>query len=83
MTLELEPARASLPDVMHRLALSADEIDLDFGLVNIDPDRHLYTILVDESVAPRLATEPGVSGPYANPPIEPYGPPEESDQKKT
>ncbi len=42
MTLKLEPARASLlPDVMHRLALSEDEIDLDFGLVNIDPDRHL------------------------------------------
>jgi hypothetical protein len=32
--------------------------------------------MVDEQAAERLSDEPDVEGPYANPRIEPFGPPQ-------
>ncbi|MDX2140737.1 MAG: hypothetical protein SF123_21820 [Chloroflexota bacterium] len=56
------------------------EIDRDFGVVEIDPQAHLYAVMIEEAAVNRLsgkqATEDkGVSGPYDNPVIEPFGPP--------
>jgi hypothetical protein len=44
-------------------------------VVNIDPNEDLFTVLVDEQTAER-AEGKAAGGPYANPPIEPFGPPE-------
>jgi hypothetical protein len=74
VTLRLDPAQASVGQVMERLDLAAGEIDLGFGVVAIDHDARLYTILVDEDAARRISGSDCVVGPYANPGIEPFGP---------
>ena len=76
VTLRLDPDRATLPEVRELLGLAPEEVDPAFGLVNISPAEHLYTILVDEPAATRVAGAPEVEGVFANPRIESFGPPE-------
>jgi hypothetical protein len=80
LTLTREPSRATLESVKEDLGLSDEEVDADFGLVEIDPDAHQYAILVEAPAAERAAGKEGVEGPFANPPIEPFGPPEGRSQ---
>jgi hypothetical protein len=67
-----------MEDVRARFGLTADEIDTDFGVVEIDPEDHLYTVLVEQSAAGKLVPSGDwdVSGPFSNPRIAPFGPPE-------
>jgi hypothetical protein len=78
VTLRLDPAQATLPEVLRLLGLASDEVDPGFGVVPIDPAEHLYTILVDEAAAARVADAPQVEGVFGNPRIEGFGPEEES-----
>jgi len=75
VTLELDPEQASLAAVRRLLGLEQGEIDASFGVVNISPAEHLYMILVDEATAARVQGAEPVRGVYANPRIEPFGPP--------
>lgn len=77
MTLRLPDPSPSLAEVRQRFSLQPDEIDSGFGLVEIDPDQHLFTLLVDETAAPKIQPAAGweVGGPYSNPRIEAFGPP--------
>jgi hypothetical protein len=77
VTLRLDPAQATLPEVLGLLGLAPDEVDPGFGVVPIDPAERLYTILVDEAAAARIADAPQVQGVFGNPRIEGFGPPEE------
>jgi hypothetical protein len=74
-TVKLAPDEATLPVVQKRLGLADGDLDEEFGVVSIDPQRSLYTILVDEGAAAKLEGQEAVQGPYANPPIETFGPP--------
>ena len=76
VTLKLDPEHASLAEVRRLLDLGEGEIDAGFGVVNISPSEHLYTILVDEATAARVRDADQVEGVYGNPRIEPFGPPE-------
>ena len=76
VTLRLPPEQANLEEVRRLLGLSPEEVDPAFGVVNISPAEHLYTILVDEAAAARVANADPVAGVYGNPRIEPFGPPE-------
>ena len=76
VTLRLDPEQASLDQVRQLLGLAAEEVDPKFGVVNISPAEHLYTILVDEAAADRVRDAAPVEGVFSNPRIEPYGPPE-------
>ncbi|HEU4897304.1 MAG TPA: hypothetical protein VFX88_06990 [Actinomycetota bacterium] len=76
VTLRLPPEQANLEEVRRLLGLSPEEVDPAFGVVNISPAEHLYTILVDEAAAARVANADPVEGVYGNPRIEPFGPPE-------
>jgi hypothetical protein len=76
-----EGKKPSIDEVIKKFGLSPGEVDLDFGVMVIDPQDNLYCILVEESALDRLSGETGESpegleGPFANPPIEPFGPPE-------
>jgi hypothetical protein len=77
VTLRLDPEQATLEEVRRLLGLAADEVDPAFGVVNISPAEHLYTILVDEGAAARIAGHDLVEGVYGNPRVEPFGPPED------
>jgi hypothetical protein len=76
LTVTRDPSQASLGAVKRDLGLGDDEIDHDFGVVSIDPKGNRYAILVEDRAAERVGGKQGVDGPFANPPIEPFGPPE-------
>jgi hypothetical protein len=75
-TLTRKPSEASLDSVKRDLDLGDEEIDSEYGLVAIEPEQDRYAILVEVSESSRLAELPGVEGPFANPRIEPFGPPQ-------
>jgi hypothetical protein len=71
VSLQLDPERASLEEVRRLLGLREDEVDPRFGVVNIDPNEHLYTILVEQEAAERVRNAAPVRGVFSNPRIEP------------
>jgi hypothetical protein len=75
MTVELDPEAATVEKAAERLGIPQEQIDPEFGVVSIDPEQHLYTVLVDEQAAEAASGRPGVEGPFSNPRIEPFGPP--------
>ncbi|GII93774.1 hypothetical protein [Sinosporangium siamense] len=67
------PAGLSLPDGMRHLGLADEDVDLAFGLIAVDSAKGLYALRVSDESARRLGW--GAGGPYADPKIEPFGPP--------
>jgi hypothetical protein len=73
----------SVDEVCQLFNLKADEIDKQFGVIATDPTEGLYTVLVDPKASQRvnavLDTRPrdSAEGIFANPRIEPFGPPEQ------
>lgn len=78
VTVQAPASPPSIDELRSRFALGADEIDEEFGVVEIDPEDHLYTILVEEAAAGKIVSTDKweISGPYSNPRVEPFGPPE-------
>lgn len=73
------PHGADLESAMRHLDLAEDEVDAGYGLVPVDPAKDLYALRVTEEAGRRITgggSTPEVSGPYSDPPIEPYGRPE-------
>jgi hypothetical protein len=81
MTIATPGPSPSMEDIKQQFNLDDDEIDADFGVVEIDPDAHLYTVLVEEQASTKIQPTPEwkTTGPYANPRIAPFGPPEASE----
>ena len=75
MTVELDPGAATVAAAAERLGVDPARIDPEFGVVSIDPEQHLYSVLVDEQAVSGAQGRPGVEGPFSNPRIEPFGPP--------
>jgi hypothetical protein len=77
LTVHNRDQDVTLASLMRELQLRADEVDMEYGLQMIDPVAGDYVMLVDAEAAARVdAALADVSGPYANPKIEPFGPPE-------
>jgi len=77
-----EQGEPTIEEICERYGFRSDEIDDRFGVIEIDPQDHLYTILVDSDAAQRVRGEREThppEGPYANPPIQPFGPPAEPE----
>ena len=71
------PRGATLESAMRTLNLTAEEVDTASGLVPIDPDEGLYALRVTEKAGHRVSAQTGPGeGPYSDPRIEPYGPPQ-------
>jgi hypothetical protein len=80
ITLRFKGAVPTIDELQARYGLTDDEIDKSFGIVEVDPEDRLYTILVEETAVPKVKPdqEIDVKGPYSNPRISPFGPPEAS-----
>lgn len=77
MTIRAPDGAPTVQEIINRYGLKPGEIDDEYGVIEIDPDDHAYTILVEREAAQKI--QPGgnweVSGPYSNPKIEPFWPP--------
>ena len=77
LTLQNCSEDLSLEEVMQDLQLEAEEVDQEFGLQPLPPTPGDYVILVEEAAASRIDRDQfNVSGPYSDPEIETFGPPE-------
>jgi hypothetical protein len=68
----------TIEDLQRQFKLADADVDRDFGVVEIDPSDHLYAFMVDQSKAGQVTNDGSwdVKGPYSNPKIEPFGPPQ-------
>jgi hypothetical protein len=69
LTVELEPTDANFGSVKDWLSLNDDEVDETFGLVEVSPRRHLYTMLVDSDAAARVRGHDRVKRISSNPTV--------------
>jgi hypothetical protein len=80
MTVRWQAGAPTIGDIKQRFSLTDKEIDSTFGVVEVDPDEHIFTFLVEENSASKVKSgvDISVEGPFSNPRIEPFGPPESS-----
>jgi len=75
LTCQLTTDEPTIEDAALSLDVDASAIDGGFGVVLIDPTDGRYAVMVDERAVQRALGRDGVEGPFANPKIEPLGPP--------
>jgi hypothetical protein len=82
-TVTWAEGKPTLNKIMKKYGFRADEIDEEFGIVEIAPKAHQYSVMVEDdavkrflSISAKSAEEKDISGPYSNPRIEPFGPPQ-------
>ncbi|MBC6402954.1 MAG: hypothetical protein GDA39_10135 [Hyphomonadaceae bacterium] len=69
-------ARPSIEWAAEQMSLPIDAFDEGFGIIVVDPVRNIYTVRVDsEKLPPDLPKETGLSGPFSDPKIVPFGNP--------
>ncbi len=75
------PDDAATPEAAAaRLGVAVSDLDAGYGVVATDPDAGLHAVMLRaalaDEVAARLAGGDPAEGVFANPRIEPFGPPE-------
>lgn len=80
MTITGSGGAPSLEEIKQQYNLGEDEIDPSFGVVEVDPEERLYTIMVEQDAAAKVqgSNDWATAGPYANPRIATFGPSEDS-----
>jgi hypothetical protein len=76
MTVRGTDRAPTLAEAAAQLGVTVDDMDASFGVIAIDPAKGLYSVQVR---ADRLQTQESTQpyrGPFSNPRIEPFGPPE-------
>jgi hypothetical protein len=76
VTVKLDPDHASVEDARDLLGIDDAAIDRDFGVIAVSPEENLYTVLVDAGATEDMQTGEGIAGPFSNPRIETFGPPQ-------
>jgi hypothetical protein len=80
VTFQAQGPAPTIAELQRRFSLKDAEIDHSFGVVEVDPQDRTYTILVEEAAVGKVqpgGTITNVAGPFSNPRIEPFGPPEQ------
>ncbi|MGW8557677.1 hypothetical protein [Streptomyces tubercidicus] len=71
------PSGATLDEAIRHLGLTTNEVDTDYGLVDLHNGS--YAMIVTQAAAEHIQGAPGIKGPFANPKIEPFGPVQRPD----
>ncbi len=67
------PNEVSVESFCKEFNIAKNEIDLDFGVVDIDPEKELYCVRLTYSAAKRLGLDiDSLKGPFSDPKIEPF-----------
>jgi hypothetical protein len=76
MTVRLPHGSPTLAAAAKHLGIAVEDLDAQFGVVPIDPDRGLYAVQVHAGKLPKSSegSSEGYRGPWSNPRIEPFGP---------
>jgi hypothetical protein len=74
-TVKLAAGEENLATAAQKLRVEPADLDPDFGVVPVAPTEGLYAVLVVGAASPETdgAT---TDGPFSNPPIATFGPPE-------
>lgn len=78
MSMTAPQGAPTVDEIERRFALPRGAIDRQFGVVEIDDLTHEYAISVEENAVPRIKSTTDLTfvGPFSNPRIETFGPPE-------
>jgi hypothetical protein len=75
VTLRSEDSPLTRESAAKLLGVEMGDIDPDFDVLLIDPSRHLYSVRVRADHLPAdFSSRDSVDGPFADVPIEPFGP---------
>jgi len=81
MNVEGWQSPPSIEQVAEQLGLANSAIDAGFGVILVDPENKIYTVRVDKSVLSKNEQQiEGVSGPFSDPKIAPFGTPGPTDK---
>jgi len=75
-TLSSRDKAPMLNEVMTEFSLLSDEIDQEFGVQLIDPVAGDYCVLIEEEALKKIDSQYDIEGPFSNPKIDTFGPPE-------
>jgi hypothetical protein len=76
-TIEVQQGPPTMAQAAQMLHVQESDLDSSFGVVLIDPKRGLYTVRVREQSRARPdVSDPEVDGPFADPGIGHFGPPQ-------
>lgn len=82
MTVTGSNGPPSLAEAAAQLGIALSDLNADFGVVVVDPERRLYAVEVDSTRIPLKESEgQPFRGPFSNPRIEPMGPPTQTTEK--
>lgn len=71
-TINWKGEKPTLTEVAKKFGFDKKDLDQEFGVVGIDPQDSLYSILIEENaIVPKA--EKDIEGPFSNPRIEPFG----------
>jgi hypothetical protein len=73
MTIEAPGEPPTPESIRDRYGLADAELDARFGVVAVDPQAGIYTVMVEDAAAAKLSSGGGwtVRGPFSNPRIAP------------
>jgi hypothetical protein len=79
MTITVAHGAPTIAQAAKQLGVATEDMDLVFGVVPVDPDRGLYAVQVRTDKLPKQPEGSGKDyrGPWSNPAIVPFGPPQE------
>ena len=63
--------KPTLEQVAKKFGFDKKELDEEFGVIEIDPQDNLYSIMVEETAIGQKDTK-DIEGPFSNPRIEPF-----------
>lgn len=81
-TVDWPQGKPTLQQVAQVLKVQPSDLDRDFGVVLVDPKTNTYTVSCRTSAC--TTAEPaagGVRGPFSNPEIGAFGPPQSAKRK--